>query len=401
MPAERAREPDMDAADRAAPRSALEGRSWRGPLSRLLDSPAFIAWAARTPGLRRIARREAVAIFDLMAGFVRTQILAGIVETGVLDAVCAGEDDPDALCRRCGVPRDRLAVLLRGAAATGLLRITRAGRVRATRRGRLILAVPGIEGMIRHHGILYGDLADPASFFRGGTEPALAAFWPYVFGGGAGAGQAAAYSRLMTETQTLVAEETLRLVDLRGVRRLLDVGGGSGAFLAAAGRAHPDLELMLFDLPDVLAAADTGGGRISLHAGNFRSDPLPRGADAISLIRVLYDHEDDTVLRLLRAARDALPEGGLLILSEPMSGGDRHPDPITDTYFAVYTLAMRTGRTRAPDEIARLLERAGFTDLRHRPGYRPFIASAITARRPAAGRAPGGAGIAAQTVNLD
>ena len=45
----------------------------------------------------------------------------------------------------------------------------------------------------------------------------------------------------MADSQALVAEDTLRLVDLSGIRRLMDVGGGTGAFLAAVGAAYPDL----------------------------------------------------------------------------------------------------------------------------------------------------------------
>jgi demethylspheroidene O-methyltransferase len=70
----------------------------------------------------------------------------------------------------------------------------------------------------------------------------------------------------------------------------------------------------------------------------------------------------------------------MILVSEPMSGGDR-PDPATDVYFAVYTLAMRTGRTRSAAEIAEILRRAGFADLRLRPGDRPYVTSAVTAIR--------------------
>jgi demethylspheroidene O-methyltransferase len=61
-----------------------------------------------------------------------------------------------------------------------------------------------------------------------------------------------------------------------------------------------------------------------------------------------------------------------------MSGGDR-PDPATDVYFAIYTLAMRTGRTRSATEIGRLLSAAGFTNVRLRRGDRTYVTSAVTA----------------------
>jgi demethylspheroidene O-methyltransferase len=71
----------------------------------------------------------------------------------------------------------------------------------------------------------------------------------------------------------------------------------------------------------------------------------------------------------------------MILVSEPMSGGDR-PDPATDVYFAIYTLAMRTGRTRSAVEIAEVLRKAGFHGLQIRAGDRPFVTSAITALKP-------------------
>jgi demethylspheroidene O-methyltransferase len=226
------------------------------------------------------------------------------------------------------------------------------------------------------------------AFLRGETETELARFWPYVFGAGGATDPevAATYSGLMTDTQGLVAEDTLRLVDLSGVRHLMDVGGGTGAFLAAAARRNTAMRLTLFDLPAVVPEARARfaalglSDRVEVVPGSFRDDPLPRGADAISLVRVLYDHADATVRALLAAAHAALPPGGQLIVSEPMSGGAR-PDPITDTYFAIYTLAMGTGRTRSAPAIAALLSEAGFVGIRIRPGPRPFVTSVVVARR--------------------
>jgi demethylspheroidene O-methyltransferase len=269
-------------------------------------------------------------------------------------------------------------VLLHGAAALGLV-ARRRGKVRLTRRGAALLGAPGVVGMIRHHRLLYADLADPAAFFRGGVETRTSRFWPYVLGK-VGSEEAARYSALMADSQTLVAEETLAATRLRGVRHLMDVGGGTGAFLAAVARRYPRLTLTLTDLPPVAAAArerlDSAGlsGRIDVVAADFRAE-LPAGADAISLVRVLYDHDDATVGRLLARVRRALPPGGRLIVSEPMLG-----TRAADTYFAAYTMAMGTGRTRSPGSICALLEAAGFGDVRHVRTRRPFITSVVEGR---------------------
>jgi demethylspheroidene O-methyltransferase len=355
----------------------------QGLLTRLALSPRFHRLAARLPGLRGIVRREGAELFSIISGFVQSQALVALVEARVLHVLASGPKTTDGLSSACAVPPAPLTVLLRAGAALKLVVQDRRGQWRLAPRGAAFLTVPGLEPMVRHHHVLYRDLSDPLAFFRGQTETELAGFWPYVFGPLAqdDAGLAARYSRLMADSQVLVAEDTLRLVDLSQRRHLLDVGGGTGAFLSEVGKAHPGLALTLFDMPAVLAGALPGlRDRVALHPGDFRTDPLPTGADTISLVRVLYDHPDDRVAALLAKVHAALPSGGMILISEPMSGGAR-PDPATDIYFAIYTLAMRTGRTRSADEIAGLLQAGGFRDPHSHRGDRPYVTSAVTARR--------------------
>lgn len=233
--------------------------------------------------------------------------------------------------------------------------------------------------MIEHHRVLYRDLADPEPFFRAPCETELAHFWPYVFGAQQAEDPEAPrrYSTLMSDSQALIAQETLALSPLRGVRHLMDLGGGQGVFLRHAAAQQPGLKCTLFDLPQVVAGAVDLPPDTRVLAGSFSDDPLPRDADAISLIRVLYDHDDETIAALLARVHDALPEGGRVLISEPMLTGGR----ATDVYFAIYTLAMGTGRTRSPAEICGLLERAGFSELRVGRTRRKFITEVITARR--------------------
>ena len=355
-----------------------------GWLVRLAGSRRFQAWAARMPILRRIARAEGAAVFDIVAGFVNAQVLMALVELRVLHLVQDGVKSAAQMAVLCAVPPERMQVLLQAGAGLGLLRRQRDGRFALALRGASVLGVPGLQAMVQHHRALYDDLADPVAFLRGGEETRLARFWPYVFGAAGAVDPAvtATYSDLMAESQVLVAEDTLAMVSLAGVRRLMDVGGGTGAFLAAVGAVYPAVQLALFDLPVVLdGAGQRLGGRVTLHPGSFRDDPLPLGADAISLVRVLYDHDDATVARLLAAVHAALPPGGRLIISEPMSGGAT-PDRSTDVYFAVYTMAMQTGRTRSAQEISSLMRAAGFVNIWNKTGFRPFVTSVITAVRP-------------------
>lgn len=324
-------------------------------------------------------------MFDLVAGFCHSQILSAFVQLKLPHILLEREMMSEALASEVEVPPERMQVLLSAATSLGLTKRRRSGHYRLTTRGAALTGVPGLAGMIAHHDVLYCDLADPVAFFKDEIDTELAEFWPYVFGAGEATdpGTAQRYSDLMADSQILVAEDTLAAVDLSGAQSILDVGGGTGAFLTAVGQAHEQLQLNLFDLPAVAPVAvhrfEKAGlaERAHVHTGSFRDEPLPQVADVITLVRVLYDHADDTVAALLEAAFDALPEGGRLVVSEPMTGGHA-PQRAGDAYFALYCMAMRTGRARSQAQISALLANAGFRKIATPKAHRPFITSVVT-----------------------
>jgi demethylspheroidene O-methyltransferase len=173
----------------------------------------------------------------------------------------------------------------------------------------------------------------------------------------------------MSASQRLVSGEVLDAYPVERHKCLLDVGGGEGVFLVTAAARAPQLRLMLFDLPAVAErararfAAEGLADRARAVGGDFFADPLPGGADIISLVRVVHDHDDASALALLRAARRALPDDGTLLLAEPMSGTPG-AEPIGDAYFGFYLLAMGSGRPRTPAELEALLRSAGFGRIR-------------------------------------
>jgi len=373
-----------------APARSPRGFSWRRWRNRKIASPAFQSWASRFPLTRAKSRRDGERLFDLIAGFVHSQVLWAVVELDLLEATCDAPQPLAALARRAGISEDRMEALMQAATALGLFERVKGGYQLAGL-GAALMGVPGVVGMVRHHDVFYRDMADPLALLRGEAETELARFWPYVFGAGSAENPEVAqrYSRLMAESQTLVAEETLRTVSFDGIAHLLDVGGGTGAFLAAVGAACPDLRMTLFDLPAVVPSAEARfraagmAERVRICAGSFRDDPLPGGADAISLIRVCYDHADETVKALMAKIFEALPPGGRLIVSEPMAGGDR-PERAGDAYFAFYCMAMQTGKARSQARIADLMKEAGFQGIETPRSRRPFVTSVVTGCKPGA-----------------
>lgn len=358
-------------------------RNWQ---ARLMASRKFQKWAAGFPLTRGLVRREGEAMFDLLAGFCHSQVLMALVKLKIPHALMDGPATVQELALASSVPPERMEILLRAGVALKLLKHKRAGRFGLTRTGAALVGVPGLVQMIDHHDVLYRDLSDPVAFFRGEVETELADFWPYVFGGDMDPAVAATFSDLMADSQVLVAEDTLRAISLKGVHKLMDVGGGSGAFLKAVGQAYKNIDLTLFDLPEVAPAAThrfanaSMASRLTVQSGSFKTQAIPFGADAISLIRVLYDHSDETVADLLSKCFDALPSGGRLIISEPMLG-DTKPERAGDVYFALYTLAMRTGKARSAASIGEMCRDAGFSQVTFPKASRPFVTRCIDVRK--------------------
>ena len=368
------------------PRRLIDAaQRWRD--NRVAD-PAFQAWATRFPLTRRIANRQGAALYDLVAGFVYSQVLYACVELDVFRMLRDGPQDVATIAARVNLPVEAAERLLQAAASVDLLKRRGAGRFGLGPLGAALLGAPGVEEMVRHHPMFYRDLEDPVALLtapKGSTQ--LAQFWSYVDGDAPDPAQAAQYSQLMAVSQAMVAAETLAVHPLKAVTQLMDVGGGEGAFLSAALKATPGLTGTVFDLPEVAARANRAlaaqglSDRGRAEGGSFKDQDLPRGADAISLVRVLYDHDTPVVQALLKSVFHALPSGGTLLLSEPMSGGDR-PSRSGDAYFGLYTAAMTSGTPRSVATHSALLAEAGFRGIRAIPPRQGFITRVISAQRP-------------------
>jgi demethylspheroidene O-methyltransferase len=365
--------------------------AWRRRLIDRIASPEFQAWASAFWLTRPFARRASRRLFDLCGGFVHTQVLLAVLELRVLELLVDGPLAEADLAARADLPPHAASRLFGAAAALGLLRRRPDTRWDLGPDGIPLVGREDFRVLVEHNLLLYDDLRDPVGLLRAGRErpTALGQFWQYAVRpdpAGVSAETAAAYSRVMAATQPQVAAEALEAYDVRGHHRLLDVGGGEGVFLREAARRAPALALHLFDLPAVAtrgqAALDAAGlaARATVTGGSFLDDPLPGGADLISVVRVLHDHDDAPVQALLAKVHDALPAGGRILVVEPMAATPGLAQ-VGEVYFAMYLLAMRSGRMRTPDELAALLRGAGFTAVRQHRVRSPIRTGVLSATK--------------------
>ena len=119
----------------------------------------------------------------------------------------------------------------------------------------------------------------------------------------------------------------------------------------------------------------------SLRGADATRDRLPDGYDVVSLVRILHDHDDATVRKLLAAARRSLRPGGTLLIAEPMAGQGT-AGRLVSAYFNVYLLAMGSGRPRSPAELGEFLHEAGFRRARQRRTHVPMITGVLLATAP-------------------
>ncbi|MEL7023125.1 MAG: methyltransferase [Pseudomonadota bacterium] len=354
---------------------------WRDWRIRLIANPEFRRKVSRIWPFSRVARRQARRLFDISAGFVYSQTLMACVELDWFERLAKGPQSLNVLAAECNLDMSGVKRLAAAAAALDLLEWRGASAVALGQLGAALIGDRGVVAMAAHHDLLYADLANPLALLGGGErQTALGEFWGYAKTDpkALSAERVRAYSQLMADSQPMVAEQVLAAFDFSDASRLLDVGGGTGAFVQAIGAAHPHIKYEIFDLPGVAElAAVTSEVAIVRHAGDFCSDPLPQGADIVTLIRIIHDHDDDVVDQLLTNVRQSLSPGGVLLIAEPLAGSPG-AETVGDVYFGFYLLAMGSGKARTIPEINRLLEQNGFAPVRHHSTPVPLICSVLT-----------------------
>jgi (2Fe-2S) ferredoxin/predicted O-methyltransferase YrrM len=166
------------------------------------------------------------------------------------------------------------------------------------------------------------------------------------------------------------AELVVRAVGAENIRRMLDVGGGSGAYSIAFALANPALRADILDLATVEPIArrhiEAAGvtERVGIHAGDLRADRLGEGYDLVFVSAICHMLSDAENLDLLRRCREALAQGGRVVIQDFILEADKTAPRFAALFALNMLVGTRGGSSYSEAEYAGWLDEAGFREVR-------------------------------------
>ena len=178
-----------------------------------------------------------------------------------------------------------------------------------------------------------------------------------------------AFISAMHDRAVKQAPEQLAALDLSGIKLLLDVGGGSGAYSMAFINKKPEIEATVFDLPNVVPITgkfiekEGFSGRIKTSVGDYTKDELPGGFDLVFLSAIIHSNSLETNQQLIKKCFGALNTNGKIIIQDWVMNNDR-TQPTSGAVFAINMLVgTEAGDCFTEEEVFGMLEAAGFKNI--------------------------------------
>jgi 3-hydroxy-5-methyl-1-naphthoate 3-O-methyltransferase len=334
---------------------------------------------------------SAVPLMALSTGFWAFKTLAAAHELDLFSRLAEGAGiTAVGLAETLGLHPRPAEMLLTGCAALGLLQKTD-GRYRNTPlsdaylvRGkpyyfggfvqmadkRLYAGWGKLTEALRTNRPTTWDPAVQSSLFDGEDPTMLALFW-----------------EAMHSLSTMTARKLGEAVDFGQFRRLLDIGGGSGAYDIELCKQYDGLRATVFDLPHVAAIAagkiaEAGlTGRIETAGGSF-FEQLPGDHDVHLLSMILHDWDEAQNRALLRRSFVALPSGGAVVISELLVDDDKTGPAPAALMSLNMLIETEGGRNYTPAEYSAWLDEAGFRHIETVWFDGPAASHAVIGRKP-------------------
>jgi O-methyltransferase/methyltransferase family protein len=308
-----------------------------------------------------VAQAQAV-LQQMTNGYWATQIIYVAAKLGIADLLNKGPLGIQALAKSTEAHAPSLYRLMRALAGLGVVRENEDGDYETTPLGRCL--VKGSPGALRARAILNGEEWYAAwggllqSVRTGETAFDHIIGKPFFEHLAANAKSAAVFNEAMASSTEGAARAVAEAYDFSRFKTIVDVGGGTGAFLARILQANPHARGVLFDQPTVVAAAGgflTSVGvadRCDVFGGDF-FEAVPGGGDVYMLSWIIHDWDDERSVTILKNCREAMaPDGRLLVIEQVIPPGN---EPSLSKLYDLHMLVLSGGRERREDEYEDLL----------------------------------------------
>ena len=306
-------------------------------------------------------------MMQLLFGKQVTYSLAAMARLGVADQMGTTSISVDVLAGKVGAHAPSLYRVMRMLASVGVFRETPGRQFALTLVGELLKTDQAKS--LRYMAMLFGDEWTTRAYehfadcVRTGADGVTKAYGKHAFELLADCpDQAETFHQAMTNSSAIAAQALLEAYDFSGISRLADVGGGHGMLLAAILRQYPQMQGVLYDLPEVVAAVPARQfagceGQICIESGSF-FERVPEGCDAYVMKHIIHDWSDDHCRKVLRLMRDQLPAQGRVLVCDKVVSDDPAPTPakMLDIEMLVMTPG---GKERTVEEFRDLFASAG------------------------------------------
>lgn len=296
---------------------------------------------------------DLVRLRQLYLGFISSRVILTANNLGIFDNMKKPSSAAD-ISGKLKIDRRAADILLDALAGLGLLYKSAGGKYRNTPVSNhyLIRGSRLYQGdIIKHASTMWQNFSALDDVVRSG-RPARRGF------------DHESFIRGMHNLTILRTESLIKAVGLKGVNRLLDLGGGPGT--NAIAMTKKGIKATIFDLPETIRIAK----RIARHegvkgiifiAGDFHVDGIGSGYDLILVSQIVHAFSADENIALLRKCRAALNPGGRVAVQEfPIN--DARTAPAHSALFSVNMLVgTEKGRCYSPKEIRRWLAEIGFS----------------------------------------
>jgi len=165
------------------------------------------------------------------------------------------------------------------------------------------------------------------------------------------------------------APQQLTKIDLSGIKSVLDIGGGSGAFSMEFVTLKPEIEATVFDLPNVVPITkefiekEGFSGKIKTYTGDYTTDDLPEGFDLVFLSAIIHSNSFETNQDLIEKCFNALNRNGKIVIQDWIMNNDR-TQPTSGAVFAINMLVgTDAGDCFTEQEVTGMLNAAGFKNI--------------------------------------